>query len=493
MAVILACFAVLFFQLNRIQVFDVADLRQHPVNTRTVQRDFGRERGLIVTADGVVVAKSVPSDGSFEQLREYPEGELYAHSAGYLSFTVGAEGLERSQADALAGRSPAVQLGGLSDWFGNRQVTGEVVMTLRHDLQTVARSELGSRRGSVVVMDPRSGEVLALWSYPSFDPNPLASDNGSEANAAFAALNDEEGNPLRAAAFREVYFPGSTFKVVTMSAALSSGVATLTFPVFDVVREYLPPLTSRPLGNFGGSACGGDLVELLRVSCNTGFARLGAEYVGPSRMIGHAQDYGFNQVPPFDLPGTVASRFPTDFGAEREPPTAEIPAGVYEDSAALAQASIGQNDVAATPLQMALVAAAVANGGRVMEPHVVQEIRNLRGDPVERVEARQWREATDAEVAEALRASMVNVVTGGTARSAAVDGIEVGAKTGTAQLGDGSDATHAWMVAFAGKPGDKSELAIAVHVEAADSAGEQTGGRVAGPIVRALVDAYFNG
>ncbi len=493
LAVLMLCFGVLFVQLSRVQFFQAESLRENPANTRTVQRDFARERGPISTADGRVVAMSVDVTGPLERQRVYPEGDLYAHSVGYLSFNLGADGVERAYNDALVGTIPALQLNDLTSIFGGEQPIGEVVLTLRHDLQTQARSLLGERKGSVVALDPRTGAVLALWSWPSFDPNVLADLDGTAVNAAYAELLATDGNPLRAKAYRDIFFPGSTFKVVTAAAALANGVATLDSPVFERTDAYQPPLTNRPLTNFGGSTCGGNLLELLAVSCNTGFAELGAEWVGPDRLIDTARDFGFESVPPLDIPGAVASQFPTDFGAELQAPTPEVPAGVYENTPALAQASIGQNDVSATPLQMALVAAAIANNGEIMQPHVVAAVKDRTGSVVQTTGSDTWRRALETDVALDLRDAMINVVQTGTARGASVAGVEVGAKTGTAQLGTEPPKSHAWMIAFAGPPGRTPEIAIAVVVEGTEGASEQTGGREAGPIVRALIETYFGG
>lgn len=489
--VLLGCFVLLFAQLNRIQVLDAQALREHPANTRTVQRDFSRPRGFVSTADDVVVARSVPSDGVFELQREYPEGDLYAHTVGYLSFNIGAEGIERSYNDELVGRTPSLQLSGLAGILGEDDSTGQVVLTIRHDLQTTARDALGDRRGSVVVLDPRNGDVLALWSNPSFDPNVLASHDGRAVNEAFSELVEADGNPLRAAAYRDIYFPGSTFKVVTATAALETGVATLDSPVFEASTGYTAPLTTRPIANFGGNTCGGPLIDLLRVSCNTGFAELGAELLGPQRLTEQAQSFGFNTVPPIDLPGAVASRFPTDYGAQQRPPSVEIPAGVYEDSPALAQAAIGQNDVAATPLQMALVAAGVANDGDVFAPRIVSEIRNTKGEVVTTPNPTVWQQPMSLITATALRQAMISVVEAGSGTAAQVPGIDVGGKTGTAQLGTEEPKSHAWFIAFAGPPGQRPELVVAVFVEATDDDPDQTGGRVAAPIAGELIATYF--
>lgn len=490
--VMLGLFLVLFVQLNRVQVLDAESLRDHPANTRDVFRDISQPRGPITTADGVVVARSVPAEGPLERRREYPLGERYAHITGYLSLNVGSTGIERSYNDALTGRTTDQQIDRILDLFGPEQdFTGEVVLNVRDDLQQVAQEALGQQLGSVVALDPRDGAVLASWSYPSFDPNRLSSHDGNAVNAAFAELQAAAASPLLAKAYREIYFPGSTFKVVTAAAALARAEVTPTFPVFEPASAYTPPLTTRPIRNFGGATCGGDLGDLLRVSCNTGFARLAAELIGPEALIATAQDFGFNSEPPLDVPETAASRFPTDFGERLEPPTPENPAGVFENTPALAQAAIGQNDVAATPLQMALVAAAVANDGVVMEPRFADRVLDPTGGVVRTIEPEPWTVATSPEVAAELRTAMIGVVQDGTARRLAIDGLEVGGKTGTAQLGTDPPSSHAWIIAFAGRPGQEPEVAVAVLVQAQPGASEQTGGTVAAPIARAVIERYF--
>jgi peptidoglycan glycosyltransferase len=489
--VLMGCFVLLFAQLNRVQVFDAEALRENPSNTRTIQRDFGRDRGFVFTSDGQVVARSDEVDGPFEHLRVYPHGDLYGHTVGYLSFNIGAEGVERSYNDELTGRTPGLQLSGLSDLLANTPPTGDLVLTMDHDLQLAAKDALGEQRGSVVALDPRTGDVMAMWSWPSFDPNLLSSHDGVAVNAAFSDLINDEDNPLRAGAFRDVYFPGSTFKIVTAAAGLETGTANLSSPVFPVAEDYTPPLTSRSIANFGNSACGGNLLEMIRVSCNSGFARLGAELLGPGAMIDQAQAFGFNLVPPFDVPGAVASTFPTDYGDRVRSPSVEIPAGVYENTPFLAQASIGQNEVAATPLQMALVAAAVANDGQIMQPRVVAEVRNVGGDPVSSPNPRVWLSPLSSANAGELRTAMINSAINGTGGRALVPGLEIGTKTGTAQLGTDPPQSHAWTIAFAGPPGEDPELVVAVLVEADPDRADQTGGRAAAPIVAQILSAHF--
>ena len=225
----------------------------------------------------------------------------------------------------------------------------------------------------------------------------------------------------------------------------------------------------------------------MAASCNTSFAQMGVEQVGADGMIERAQAVGFNDAPPIDLPEPAESRYPTDFGKVVEEPEGVAP--VVEDTPRLAQTAIGQNDVAATPLQMALVAAAVAHKGEVMTPHVMSEVRARDGAVVDRFETGAWRRGFDPEVAETLRQGMVGVVEDGTAAVLQIPGVEVGGKTGTAQLGTVPPRSHGWMIAFAGPPGQEATVAVAVIVNDLEGASSQTGGRVAGPIAKAVLEA----
>lgn len=462
-------FAALFAQLNYLQVVRADKLANDPRNTRVAVRDFSRPRGDIQSADGAVLARSVPSDDAFERLREYPEAELFGHITGYFSFTFGSTGVERSYNDELAGRDLAVRLEKLSDVLVDRTRTRTVTLTLTKRLQQVARDALGGRRGSVVALDPGSGAVLAMWSFPSFDPNPLAAHDQTTVRQVWDSLNADLNKPLLARTYRERFSPGSTFKVVTASAALERKPELVTKP-YPVLRELDLPLTDRNLPNYGGGACGGDLVELLRVSCNTGFGQMGLD-LGAEALAGEAEDFGFNSQPPLDLPA-VPSRFPDASSFRRNEP-------------ALAQSAIGQRDVAATPLQMALVAAAVANGGLLMRPHVMQEIRDSEGEVVRTAQPEPWKQALSADSAAALRDMMVQVVNRGTGRAAAVPGVQVAGKTGTAQTT--GDNSHAWFIGFA--PAEAPRVAVAVLVESQPELSEAVGGRVAAPIAQTVLRA----
>lgn len=493
---LLVCFAVLFVQLNRIHVFQQDELQANPGNTRTVVRDFSRDRGSIFTADGIVIARSEEVDAELERQRVYPEGELYGHVTGYFSFQFGAEGLERQYNDQLAGQATDQRFGSLSDIFTDTDTTANLTVTIDHRVQTAARDALGDRRGSVVAIDPRTGELLAFYTNPSFDPTPLSSADlglASETWAGFEALPNDE-DPRLARMFRELYFPGSTFKVVTAAAALDANVATLTDPVFPPAEEYFSAgLTTVPLQNFGGSTCGGDLREMLRFSCNTAFAELAAEYIGAENMVQTSERFGFNGPIPLDLPGGAASTFPTDFGAQIGVSEAPPAVPLLENTPALAQTGIGQNDVKATPLQMVMVAAAVANDGVMMEPHVLAELRDQNGGLVESFDPDVWRPALSSTDASALRTAMVDVVANGTATVLAIDGFEVGGKTGTAQVDAAQpEDTHAWIIGFAGPEGGEPTVAVAVILESVPGAGQITGGVDAAPVARTVLVAALD-
>lgn len=476
--VLIAAYLVLFGQLNLVQVFRADDYRNNPANTREIQRDFSRPRGLIVSADDQVVAETVdlapgePGSASFDRTRRYPLGELMAPVTGYFSFLFGATGVEDAYNAELVGSTLGQQLAGWRDLFVDRSPVGDVRLAVDAGLQQVAAEALGDREGSVVVLDPRTGEVLALWANPSFDPNLLSGTDLPATLQAWNELVDAPGNPLLAKAYQERYFPGSTFKTVTAGAGIRSGKVDATDPVYPVEAAWVPPLTEVPIINFGGSSCGGDLAEILAVSCNTAFARMGVETIGPQDMVSGAEAFGFNSAVDIDLPGAAASFFPTDF-------TRDLPK--------LAQASIGQNDVLATPLQMAMVAGAVGNGGDMLAPRVVREVTDSSGGVVRRNEPTVWRTPLSPAENQVLRDAMVGVVRGGTASILATPGVEVGGKSGTAQLGVDPPRQHTWMIAFAGPPG-AAEIAIAVVVLNQEGF-DATGSSVAGPVARQVLDA----
>jgi peptidoglycan glycosyltransferase len=465
-------FGALFLQLNNLQVISAKRLNDHAGNTRQVVKDFSEPRGVIQTSDGVVVAQSVPTNDSFQRLRTYPTGALFAHITGYFSFTFGGDGVERTYNKELTGRATKLKLNSLGDLLLGKKKTANVTLTLSKSLQNIATNALGPRRGAVVALDPRSGAILAMADFPSFDPNPLALHDQAAVRAAWARLTADPNKPLLPRAYRERYFPGSTFKVVTASAALASGAVTIDHPVYPSLTELpLPQSGGQVLKNFGGERCGGALPDVLRISCNTAFAQMGLD-LGAQKLTAGADAFGFNKAPPLDLPAVAPSLFP-DASAF----THNLPA--------LAKSAIGQQDVQATPLEMGLVASAIANQGVAMVPHVMSEVRDSEGQLVERYRAHEWVRAISSDVASTMRDLMVGVVKSGTATRVAISGTTVAAKTGTAQTGN--NTAHTWMIAFA--PAEAPRVAVAVLVENQPNVSEATGGVVAAPIAKAVLQA----
>jgi len=459
---------VLVAQLTYLQIIDADNLANDPRNVRAALRDANRPRGPIVTADGVVLAesKAVDDGTEFKFQRSYPEGPLFSQIVGYQSFVFGNVGVEKTYNDQLVGRDAELEIQNLPDVFSEESF-GQVVLSVRADLQRVAAQALGDQRGSVVALDVKTGKILAMYSNPTFDPNPLTGHDTKTVQEYFDALATDANKPDLPRAYRERYAPGSTYKVVTASVGISTGV-TAPDKDYPRLRELDLPQTDSTLENFGGSSCGGTLAESFRQSCNTTFGQIGLDL--GDQFVPGMEAFGIDSPPPLDIaPGAVASVGP--------------PEGSFQDNQPLfAFAGVGQDDVAVTPLQMALVAQCIGNGGVMMRPHVGAEIRDADDDLVRRIDDQEWRTAVSPQVAQAVSAMMVTVVESGTGTAAQIDGVSVAGKTGTAQA-DGDPRPHAWFIGFA--PAEAPEIAVAVIVERGGNSGsEATGGRIAAPIAR---------
>lgn len=494
-AVLIMGFFILFLQLNRVQILQASEVQDVPGNNRQTERVFGVERGQISTSDGVVVAFSEEATGSetFDFRRVYPHDELYAHSVGYVSLTLGSEGIEQSYEEAL------VRDTGASSLVSGGEPT-DLVLGINHELQLAAREALkdpetgADRDGSVVALDPRTGEIRALWSYPSYDPQPLASFSSQEVQDAISEIEPSTDlggiqcaeTPRCAKAYGDRQSPGSTFKVIVGGAALDSTPIELDNPVFPSVEAYNLPDAGATVPNYSNATCGGPLLTLIARSCNAGFAEIAIEAVGPANMVLQAENFGFNAKVPLDVSESdvVASNFPTDFGEFRGDSSGF---DLFDKSNQLGQSAIGQFDVQATPLNMAMVAGAISNQGSMMVPRIVagEAVDETTFDPFEPVE---WRRTTTRATADDLRDAMFQAVSNGTATNLQIDGLDVGAKTGTAEVGDD---VHAWVIAFGGPANAQAELAVAVLVERQQGESGITGGRVAAPIARDLFENFY--
>ncbi len=478
--VALAClilFALLLGQANWVQVVKAKDYRNDPRNHRVLLRTYDRERGAIVVGSGasrVAVARSVTTKDALKYLRTYPGGAEYAPVTGFASLVYGYSGVERLEQDVLSGEDSRLLVRRLSDYVTGRKVAGgSVLLTLNPAAQRAAYRGLAGKVGAVVALDPRTGEVLALATSPSYDPTTLSSHQPKAIRDAYGRLVDDGSDPLVNRAVERTYPPGSTFKLITTAAALSAGYTPSRRIPSPTVLDL--PGTSVNLGNFGGERCGdgrtSTLADALRISCNTAYAGLGMT-LGEQRLREQAEAFGLGSSG-LRLPQPVAtSVFPTDL-----------------TQAQLAQSAIGQFDVRVTPLQMAMVAAGIANGGEIMRPYLVKQVLAPDLKPLSLSSPSVLRRAVSAQVAQALSAMMELVVTNGTGGRAAIPGVRVAGKTGTAQHLKGQ-APHAWFVGFA--PANDPQVAIAVLIEDGGNLGsEATGGKLAAPLARAVMQAVL--
>ena len=473
---LMVLFLAVFLQLNYVQIFAADDIADNQANTRKLIREYSIKRGDILTNDGITIATSRRTGGRYKYRRVYPEGELYGHVTGFYSIQYGKTAIESTYDDQLLGDSGVLSMQDIEDrLFESGEEGDDVKLTIESALQETARDALGDERGAVVALDPTTGQVKAMWSNPSYDPTPLASfDNETQTEYRNSLDPESLKSPLLNIATSRGYPPGSTFKVVTASAALESGEYTPTAPKFpDPVALDLPQ-TDDTLTNFTNTSCQGgqpiDLQTALTISCDTTFAILGLEIF--PEIFDMAEALGFNERIPFDI-GTVASAFP-DIGEDNLP--------------SRAKAAIGQQDVVATPLQMALVAATIANDGEVPRPRMVEQILDPSGGVVRTYDPEFLGDAMSSQTAGEVTDMMVAAVNdpSGTGGAAAMPDVDVAGKTGTAQTVEGANP-HTWFIAFA--PADDPQIAIAVIVENGGSFGsEATGGAVAAPIAKQVMD-----
>ncbi len=461
---VMLLFLALMVNVSLSYVFRSPSLTADPNNRRVRDAQFGTNRGDILIGN-TPAATSKPVNDRFGFQRSYPQGPLYAPVTGHYSFIFGGSGLEQTYSAQLSGTADALFLQRLVDSAtGQRQQGASLETTIDARAQQAAAQALGNRPGAVVAIEYATGAVKALVTSPSYDPNELASHDLAATQAAWKRLTEDTSKPLANRAAREIYPPGSTFKLVVSAAALEAGWTADT-QVDSPASIQLPGSTAQ-LGNAG--SCGATRITLkdaLRVSCNTAFANVGAT-LGDDALRAQAQRFGFGSGLLSDLNG-AASKFPAD-----------------PDAAQTMMSSIGAFEVAASPLQMAVVAAAIANDGVVMEPYVVSRVRAADLNVITQRSPRQQSVAMSAVNARVLQDMMVNVVTNGTGTRAQISGVRVGGKTGTAVTGERTP--YAWFVAFADDPA----VAVAVFVQDAGVDGSDvSGGRFAAPIAKSVIEA----
>lgn len=472
----LVLFLALLVNATYLMYVRADDLSKDPRNRRIITATFSRERGAILVGKDAI-ARSVPSDDKYKFQRTYSQPFKYAPITGYFSW-YGQTGVERSQNAVLAGDDSRLFVTRLVDLLSNADPQGgNVQLTVNAAAQDAAWAGLdglpGDAQGAVVALEPTTGRVLAMASTPTFDPNNFASHDFGEVAKLSKQLNEDPRDPLINRAIGTTLPPGSTFKLVTAAAAIESGNYDADSMVPGGFKFKLPQSTTE-IRNHDGGNCGGNritMTQAMQVSCNVTFLSLANE-LGNEAMADQAEAFGFNSTQLEDLGGQARSLYPRDM----DPPQT-------------AMSGIGQASVTATPLQMAMVVAAIANDGDVMRPYVVDEVRAPNLAVLDRTEPETLSKAISSSTAEELTKMLVATVESGTATPAQIPNVEVAGKTGTAQSTP-DRPPYAWFVSFA--PANDPQVAVAVMVESSDTAREEiAGGLLGGPIAKAIMEAVI--
>jgi penicillin-binding protein A len=476
----LLLFLALMINATYLQYYRAGALEKDPRNRRVLAASFSGDRGAILVGREAV-AESVQSDDQYEFQRRYPQPFKYSHVTGWFSY-FSQTGIEQSQNDVLSGDDSLLFVTRLVDLLSNSTPKGgSVQLTLDPDAQDAAFEGLealpGEAQGAVVALEPTSGKILAMVSSPSYDPNMMASHDFGEVADNARRLGEADSEPLLNRAIQTTLPPGSVFKIVTAAAALESGNYADSDALVPGGPTYQLPLTSGESGLIDneGRACGTDRIpfhQAMEQSCNTSFAAL-ADELGADAMHEQAEAFGWNSEYLEDLPLQAESAYP---------------AGM--DAAQTALSGFGQSSVTATPLQMAMVVAGVANGGTVMQPYAVDEVRSPELDVLDKTDPTEFSRAVSASTAEELKEMLVSTVNNGTASPGAIPGVDVAGKTGTAESGRDNVPPYAWFVSFA--PADDPQVAVAVMIQKADiPRGEIAGGTFGGPIAKSVMEAVI--
>ncbi|MFF7240753.1 penicillin-binding transpeptidase domain-containing protein [Streptomyces collinus] len=455
-----------------VQFYDGKALAEDNDNRRNAIETYSRPLGNIIVAGNSITGSARTKGGDLAYKRTYKNGRLYAAVTGYASQAFAPTQLEGIYADLLNGTD--TQLKTVMDTItGERAEPGDVLTTIEPAVQKAAYDALGNNKGAAVAIDPKTGRILAVVSTPSYDPAQLTDAN--TAGSAWKRLLADKDKPLTNRALRQPLPPGSTFKLVVAAAALEDGLYKNVDERTDSPDPYTLPGTTRPLSNENRSApCKDAPIRVaLRYSCNNVFGRMAVQ-LGQDKVRAMAEKFGFDDEKR-DVPVRAnASLYPS-----------------HMDDAQTALSGIGQFDVTATPLQMAMVSAAIANDGKLVSPHMVSRITDSGGDTLKDYDdGADTRQVVSSGTAEQLRSAMETVVKDGTGTNAQIAGVTVGGKTGTAQHGENNSKTpYAWFTSY-GKAAGGKEVAVAVMVEQSDAArSEVSGNGLAAPVARAMMRA----
>lgn len=462
---------------NWIQYVQADGLKNNKNNRRVLIARYSQPRGNIIV-DGRPITGSVETNGTdFKYKRTYKNGPMWAPVTGYASQAFGANQIENLEDGILTGDDDRLFFNRTVDMFtGKKQKGGDVITTLNAKAQEAAYKGLGKNKGAVAALDPRTGKVLALASTPSYDPSKIAGSSKSDEETWNSLLpKNDKDDPMLNRALRQTYPPGSTFKVVTAAAALENGKYTDIDAPTDSPVPWRLPLSTQNLPNEGNIPCeNATLRQALRYSCNTVFGKLGDD-LGKEKMLKEAKKFGFNDEV-FMPVRSAESVYPEDM-----------------DRPGNALSSIGQFDTRATPLQMAMVASAVANDGKLMKPYMIDSLRAPNLNTVDQTSPEEMSQPLSSENAGKLQDMMETVVKEGTGTNAQIPGATVGGKTGTAQHGvDNSENPYAWFISYA-KTDQGSPVAVAVVVEGSDTLrSDIAGGKLAAPIAKNVMKAVLD-
>ncbi|MBO8197530.1 peptidoglycan D,D-transpeptidase FtsI family protein [Streptomyces smyrnaeus] len=474
----------LLVRSNWLQFVQADELKNDPKNRRVDIARYAQPRGNIIVDGKAVTGSTVVNGTDFKYKRTYKNGKLWSPVTGYASQRIGANQLEKLYDPFLTGDDDRLFFNRTIDMItGKQQKGGNVVTTLNAKAQKAAYDGLGDKKGAVAAINPKTGAILALANKPSYDPSTFAGVSGKDGER-FKKLDDDEDQPMLNRALRQTYPPGSTFKVVTAAAGLESGEYDLDQKT-DTEDPYRLPQTTKDLGNEGNNpACKNASVRVaLQWSCNTVFAKM-SDQLGNDEMIKMAEKFGFEK----DVKGGTLD---PDLDTPVRPAKSIYP---EDNRPQNAMAGIGQASNRATPLQMAMVAAAVANDGKLMKPYMVDQLVAPNLNVVEQTKPKELSRPVSAENAQKLQSAMETVVEKGTGTAGKIPGVTVGGKTGTAQHGENNkDNPYAWFISYA-KTSDGSPVAVAVVVESSDTLrSDIAGGKLAAPIAKSVMEAVLDG
>jgi peptidoglycan glycosyltransferase len=470
---IMAMFISLLVSSSTIQVLAADELGRDQRNVRSVYDAYKTQRGSILI-DGTPIAFSESSDDNFRYLRIY-ESPMYSAITGFFSFYQGATGLESSMNSFLTGKNSSQFFEQVNALLSGNPVTGaSIELTIDPLVQKAAWDALGKLKGAVVALDPKTGNILALVSKPGFDANRLAVHDGMTSGNNYAELLADKDSPLvNKAISGTLYAPGSVFKILVAATAIESGKYTAESTLPNPVKYKLPG-TNTFIQNSGESKCGGkatvSIADALRFSCNIPFAQLGVE-LGQEAIRAQAEKFGFGKTVEIPLRST-ASVYPENM-----------------DDAQTAMSSFGQFDVRVTPLQIAMMSAAIANNGKIMKPNLIENVVSANLSSLFAPSPQEYASPISASTAAVVRNMMIDAVARGVSSNASIKGIAVAGKTGTAQNGKGEPYTL-WFTGFA--PAENPQVVVAVVIE--DGGGQGQGGRgntLAAPIAKKVIQAVM--